>query len=186
MADSVANITYLHADRGETTSRYRFVDQLVRKYDAELRGYLLKILGNQEDASDVVQETYLKLYRLGKPEEVRYPKALLFRAASNLAMDRLKGNASRPQPTDDELVEVEDTSSNLEQRAASQEVFDYLLEIVNELPERRRQVLIMKKFSELTNQEISKSLGITRSMVEQHMTRALKHCRLRLRELGME
>ena len=182
----MAKVSYLHSSRSATAARYKFLDRLVREYDTDLKRFLLGILRNQEDVNDVAQDAYLKLYRLSKPEQIKYPKALLFRAASNLAIDRLNKRAHPSNSTELELDALPDDKPGLERVVASQEAFDYLLKIIDELPQRRRQVLVMKRFSQLTHQQISKKLGITKSMVEQHMTRALKHCRSRLRELGMD
>ena len=99
----MAKVSYLHSSRSATAARYKFLDRLVREYDTDLKRFLFGILRNQEDVNDVAQDAYLKLYRLSKPEQIKYPKALLFRAASNLAIDRLNKRGHPSNSTELEL-----------------------------------------------------------------------------------
>jgi len=182
----VAKISTLHRSESDAGDVCRFFDQLVGKYDDELRRYLLKMLGNQEDAKEVAQEAYIKLYRLKNPKDIKYPKTLLFKVASNLAIDRMQQKCRIYEQNCHEFDQEVDYSANTEQQVASMEALQYIAQIVQEMPKKRRQVLVMKKFSELTTREISCQLGITRSTVEQHITKALKYCRDRLKAKGLD
>ena len=67
-----------------------FVSRLSRGHGVQLLRYLERMLGRRDAAEDVAQETYLKLYRLSRPNEVNCPRALLFDVATKLAIDRLR------------------------------------------------------------------------------------------------
>ncbi len=57
-------------------------------------------------------------------------------------------------------------------------------EVVDELPEKCRQVFILRKFRDYDQQQIADELSISRRMVEKHLQKALSHCRTRLQALG--
>lgn len=159
----------------------RFVSDLVECFDKELKGYLCRLLGDRDDAAEVAQDAYLKLYRICKPDEVRNPKALLYRTATNLAMDKISHRAKHAAIAQIEEDDYEvNRALSPEQDATSDRALQLLNRVVGELPPRRRQVLVMHKFMGMTHPEIAASLGISRSMVEQHMTRALAYCRERM------
>lgn len=170
---------------GQTTRRAEWVSRLVQKYDKALRTYLYRLLRSEADAEDVAQESYVKLYRLTQPDEVRYPRALLFRTATNLAINRLAGWKRDKMVTMDpsELDALGSLQWSAETSAMYGEAVHELSLIIRSLTPRTRQVLVLHRFLGMTNQEIADELGITHSTVEQHMTRALAQCRQRMNKL---
>lgn len=166
-------------------ARDDFVSGLFEQFHGPLTRHLRRLLPTDADVEDVAQESYLKLYRLLKPETVRNPRALLFKTATNLAMDRLVGISRSCERIVDgwDVDGLPRSDPSPERLAATDEALVALKLILEELPPRRRQVIVMHKVMQMTHREIAKELGITRSMVEQHMTRALLHCRRRWEEL---
>ena len=156
-----------------------------RDHDGALRAFLTRLLGSDADAAEVAQETYLKLHRLNAMEQVTHPKAFLFRTAVNLAKDRIKRRkrAVRGAETLDVVTLLPDRAPSAERRVLGRQALELLNQALRELPPRRRQVIVMHKMMDMSHQEIADKLGISRSMVEQHMTRALAHCRKRLRHI---
>ena len=59
-----------------------------------------------------------------------------------------------------------------------------LIDAVNDLPPRCREVFLLSRFDALTNGQIADRLGITRNMVEKHIIKAMVHCRRRLDAAG--
>lgn len=178
---STSNVAYLRRD----PERDAFVSGLFEQFHGPLRRFLRRLLPTDADSEDVAQESYLKLYRLSRPAMVRNPRALLFKTATNIALDRLAG-MSRASETFVEDWDLDGLPSRLptpDRSVASEEALASLQRVLEELPPRRRQVIVMHKLMQMTHREIAEELGITRSMVEQHMTRALLHCRRRWAEI---
>ena len=167
---------------GQTTPRAEWVSRLVKNYDTALRTFLYRLLRSRADAEDVAQDSYLKLYRLARPGEVRYPRALLFRTATNLAIKRLAGWERDKLVTMDpmDLDGLGGRQWSAETAAMYGEAVHELSLTIRSLTPRTRQVLILHRFLGMTIQEIADELGITHSTVEQHMTRALALCRQRM------
>jgi len=177
----VATVTYLRGGQ----SRDAFVAGLFEQYHEPLKRYLRRLMPTEADAEDVAQESYLKLFRLCKPSSVRNERALLFKAATNIAMDRLAGAQRVTEPGTEEWNPdgLPSDTPTPDRVAASEEALEALGKVLRELPPRRRQVIVMHRLMQMTHREIASELGITTSMVEQHMTRALLHCRRRWEEL---
>ena len=167
---------------GQKTPRAKWLTRLVQKNDSALRAFLYRLLRSEADAEDVAQESYLKLFRLTRPDEVRYPRALLFRTATNLAIKRLAGGERDKlvvmDPLDLDALGSQQWSA--ETAAMYGEAVHQLNLTIKSLTPRTRQVLILHKYLGMTNQEIADELGITHSTVEQHVTRALAQCRQRM------
>ncbi len=79
-----------------TRHREKSFAGLFKRYDSALRRYLARFLPNEHDAAEVAQEAFLKVYFVGD-ERVEFPRAFLFKTASNLAIDRIRQDRSRRQ-----------------------------------------------------------------------------------------
>ncbi|MGH8672056.1 MAG: RNA polymerase sigma factor [Burkholderiales bacterium] len=66
-----------------------------------LLAYFRVKLGCSEEATDLAQETWLRLARIARPESIANPRAYIFRVAENLVIDQLRKRLSRPAPNQD-------------------------------------------------------------------------------------
>jgi RNA polymerase sigma-70 factor (ECF subfamily) len=163
------------------------IDNLFRCYSDALKSFIAKRLHCEHEAADVVQETFIRLLRVdskeqGRVEQMQSPKAFIYKIASNLAIDRLrqKQALSKHECSDVEIEDIEDLQPTLFRVVDSEERLRQLLVVVEELPSKCRKVFILHKFKQWSYQEIADKLRISRSMVEKHMMKALKHCDERL------
>ena len=183
--DSMGTVINILQARGSTAD---FVSRLSRAHGAQLLRYLERMLGRKDVAEDVAQEAYLKLYRLSRPNEVNCPRALLFDAATKLAIDRLRKMRAEARSTgaEAEMNEVADESPRPDRRALLDEAMQRLTHIIEELQPSLRQVFVMRFVTQMPRQEIADKLHITVGAVEQRLTRALTHCRQRLAAHGID
>ena len=88
--------------RGDTSA----FDVLVPRWDRKIQGAIYRIMGSEEEARDLCQETLLKAYRaLGTfKKEARF-SSWLYQIALNVCRDRLRRREGRPQVSLDELIE---------------------------------------------------------------------------------
>lgn len=157
----------------------------IERYYDELTAFVVGKVGCPVLAADIVQETYIRI-ATGQPmEPVANPRAFLYRVAGNLAIDRFRQDRARGQYVvagplpEDIAADVPSAETILIQK----ERLRLLLAAVDELPPRCRQVFVMRKIELKSQAEIAESLGISRSMVEKHIRRALLHCLERLGEV---
>lgn len=138
-------------------------------------------VGDSEVAADLVQEVYLRLPKiaapLATPDEAQ---AYLLRMAINAALNHLKLEGRRAElltgVTD--LHEAAERSPEEVVLVADQvRVIDAAL---RELPEKCRQMLYMSRVEGMTHAEIACRLGVSRSLVEKYLIKAILHCRSQL------
>lgn len=158
-----------------------FVESVFRDHEGALFGYLFALLKNRQDAEEVKQEVFLHLLQRPSSESIRNPKAFTYRIARNLALNRIRyRNVRRIEdngPTDDEPI----SPTVLPERAIeSRQELGRLIAVVEGLAPRCREVFILHKFHEMSYAEISKKLGISKSMVKKHLRRALSQCLTKL------
>jgi RNA polymerase sigma-70 factor (ECF subfamily) len=148
---------------------------LVEQYAPTLYRVAFSVLRNGADAEDAVQEAFLRVLRHRDTlEEVRDQRVWLIRIVWNIVLDRKRRAKTRPE-TDDisELARVlPATGLSAEERAAAAEHHGQVLELVDRLPAKEREVLVLSAFEELSSVEIAAVLGITESSVRSRLFRA--------------
>ncbi len=151
----------------------------MQQHEPALRAYLRGRFPDLRDIDDVVQETYIRVLRLKEHGSVRSPKAFLIATARNLAVDVFrKGNAT---PVDslailDDFPVVEDRNETVGAFSHEQEL-QLLDEAVQNLPEKCRQIIILKKIEGLSYEEIELRLGISRNTISAQLTIGVMKCR---------
>jgi RNA polymerase sigma-70 factor (ECF subfamily) len=143
---------------------------------------LTRKLGSADLASDVLQETYLRLEGMDELGSVRSPKAYLFRIALNIANDRRRTESRRLTAQEvDCLLDIPDDRPSPAREIEYRSEFDVLKRAIAELPERRRQVLTLSRIEGVPNREIAERLGVTVRTVETDLKQAIEHCADRLK-----
>jgi RNA polymerase sigma factor (sigma-70 family) len=163
-----------------------FVNQ-VFQHRAALHRYLGKLTSGAEDIEDLVQETYVRMYALPDFHLVESPKALLFRIAHNLAVERARRHKAQATDTvaDLEALTVFSEEAPPEEQTDARHRFESFCAAVERLPPICRRVFVLRKVHKLSHAEISEVLGVSESTIEKHVAKGLVRCREYLRELGL-
>jgi RNA polymerase sigma-70 factor (ECF subfamily) len=144
--------------------------------------FALRLTCDVHSAEEIVQETFLRAWR--KREHIRNPGATrvwLFRIAVNVWKDlsrrrRLPIESAGPLPEDAAGV-----GPPPDRIAANHEEVQLVIEIMDSLPARQRQVLYLSAIEELKRAEIARVLGISADAVKANLSLARKAMRRRLR-----
>jgi RNA polymerase sigma-70 factor (ECF subfamily) len=145
--------------------------------------YALKITGDEDDANDLVQETYLKAFRFfDKFEKGTNCKAWLFRILKNSYINDYRKNAKEPNKVDYEDVQNfyeniqpnEISTNHFEQDAFSKLLDDEITKVMSTLPEDFRTVIILSDIEGFTYEEISDFVDIPVGTVRSRLHRARK------------
>jgi len=133
----------------------------------------------QQDIEDVAQEAYLRAYVAEQRQSIEQPKAFLFRVAKNLALTRLSRKSRRITDYIEEAGEsvVMDTSPASDEELEAQQSFGLYCEAVAALPEKCRQVFLLRKVHGLSHKEIGERLGLSISSVEKYLREGILACR---------
>lgn len=142
---------------------------LYYRYTDKIRNFLVK-LRLDFHTDDIIQETFITVWRKRKEIDASLNfSAYLFTISRNLALKSLKQELYTSISESDISFDTED-----EESFRIRETFYRALEAsIEKLPERPRQVLILKRIKGRSTEEIALELGISKSTVENHMNRAL-------------
>ncbi len=155
-------------------------NSLFRKYHNKLFGFAFSLLKNREDAKEIVQEAFCRIWiKRHEMDSSKNFKSFLFTMSYNLIVDQL-----RLRLKDQEYRKY--ICSCFTQEVHNHTTVDY--EIINgkvqlaveELPEKRKQVYILSRENGLSQKEIADKLGLSVKTVENQINLSLKHIRLRL------
>ena len=157
-------------------------DRLIRHYGTTVLKIASHYLGNTEDARDVSQEVFLKLYKhLGKFDPRRPFEPWLYRLTMNTCRDFWKRNGRRRSLEDSDAPEsIADCrkDGNPFRRLRIREERELIQLALTRLPEKEREAIILRDLEELSTSEVAEILGSSESTVRSQISRG----RLRMKE----
>lgn len=161
------------------------LDELIGRKTKPLLQLCQRILGDVEEARDVVQVTFFKVWEnRHKFDEKWSPNTWIYRIASNLAIDHLRSRKSREksnEPVRQHLMHVlgpwaESDLSRLHQG----EIAHIFRELSAGLSEKQRMTFLLREVEGLSSQEVAEILACRESTVRNHLFNARKHLRREL------
>lgn len=161
-------------DRAETSSHAEVV-ALVEEYSTTLYRVAYSVTRNAGEAEDVVQETFLRVLRhKEKLRDLRDPRVWLVRIAWNLVLDRKRRSKTRPETQDiEELARVLPAGGmRADDALISAQRHARILHLIDQLPAKEREVLVLSAIQELSNAQIAAILNTTESTVRSRIFRA--------------
>jgi RNA polymerase sigma-70 factor (ECF subfamily) len=171
--------------------------QLVRRYGGRLLAVTRRLLREEEDARDAVQEAFLSAFKsIGRFEAQARLSTWLHRIAVNAALMKLRSKRRRPETSIEELLPgfVEDGHmaeppqpwrEGADTLVARRETRDWVRGRIDELPESHRTVLVLRDIEELDTTEVAELLDISPGAVKTRLHRARQALRSLLdRDLG--
>ncbi len=169
------------------------LNDLMDRYAKRLFHYLVRSLQNEDDASDLAQETFVRVYQnRARFDPNQKFTTWLYAIASNLVRDRYRWRSRHPQVSLDAENEQTETAFK-ESLSASDLAPDEQLQMsehsaavaqaVAALPEELRQPLILAVYQELSQAEIAQILNCSVKAVETRIYRARQRLRMALAQL---
>ena len=156
----------------------RWLLEHVMPHEPVLRAWLAARFGAQVEIDDLVQEAYGRLLRAYAGGTVVSPKAFLFHAARNLALNHIR-HRSYTHPaglTETEASGVLDSAEGVPESVARAEDVQLLIAAIQSLPERCRQIFTLRKIYGLSQREIAARLGISENTVEVQGSIGIRKC----------
>jgi len=177
----------------EPTTSIGAVDQTrwfsaeVQPHDSSLRAYLRGAFPSVADVDDVVQESYLRVWKTHAAHPIRSAKAFLFTVAKRVALNvvRKKGNAPFVSLGDSAALRVIQDRPDAADTLCEQEKIDLLADAVMTLPSRCREIIILHKLQGLPQKEVAARLGVAERTVESQTRIGVKRCLAFLQQRGV-
>jgi len=157
----------------------RWLTEEVQPFDLPLRAYLSRSLPSQADVDDLVQDTYVRLLKAKGKGSIRHIKGLFFAIARNLVHDffRQKNDANVVPITESGVIPVFlSNDESLVEGVCRREELALLSDAFNSLPERCREVIMLRKIKGLSQREIAELLGIAEHTVESLAAKGVRRC----------
>lgn len=152
-----------------------FTDE-VQPHEVALRNWLRVRFPTISDRDDLVQESFLRVWRARTKGPVVSVKAFLFATARNLALDVLDRRLPEADLGESGVSFVIDVNSNTAETVARAQEFELLKEALQSLPERCREVFTLRRLHGFSQKEIAARLGISEKTVEAQNSIAMHKC----------
>lgn len=151
------------------------VHDMYVEYRAELCQYVMKSVGvGKAEAEDVVQAAFAKVSQLDL-ETIRNGRAFLYKTCRNIAVDVQRRSQVRQKHVDSFV----DTDGGIDQLAPERIVdgrrdLKIVSQVLWQMPQKRRRILIMSRFDGLSYAEIARRENLSETVVRKHVSKALR------------
>lgn len=152
---------------------------LFRKYSGRLYRFAIGYLKSETEAEELVQEVFTIIWekRANLKEELSF-KSYLYTIALNIIRKHFRTKAYLSEYF--KAGNITDLDMQTSQKITYDSLHKYITELVNQLPDRRKEIFMRSRFAGLSIKEISEELKISHKTVENQLTDALKFIRANL------
>ena len=174
-------------------------EMLLTEHQDAIYAYARSLARHREDAEDIAQETFLRLWRSREDIEVDSARYWLLRVCRNLCLDRHRRKQVRSRARDhseravvgietaeddgrERSLEVSDLGGGALQTETSLDI-QRLVQAMEELPEPHRSIMLLREVQDLAYDEIAETLELSLSAVKVYLHRARKKIRAAFPEL---
>lgn len=142
-----------------------------------------RMLGDEEDARDVVQESFIKMWqKINSYKETEKFTGWMYRIVSNTAIDRMRAVKRHPRVSIDDiqgrLVLLTDDSDH--RRLENKEAGELIRMMTEDLPEKQRIIFSLRELEGLSSEEVEAVTGFSEDIVKSNLYHARKAIRERL------
>ncbi len=150
---------------------------LVEQYQAYAFKLAFRIVCNEEDAKDVVQESFIKIWRnISNYNASTKFTTWMYKIVTNSAIDLYRKNTRHSAISLDEsigiVLEAEQDSTNKNQ--SNRELSILIKKMADDLPEKQRLVFVLRDLQEMDSREVQEILEISETMVKSNLYHARK------------
>ncbi|MDZ7263325.1 MAG: sigma-70 family RNA polymerase sigma factor [candidate division KSB1 bacterium] len=176
-------------ERFQNGDLYAF-DLIVKRYKNQLMNFVYRFLGNAEEAEDLVQETFLRVYRNRRAyQKVAKFSTWIYTIAGNLAKTELRKRKRRKFFSISDLgynekdYDISDEAFNPEKDVDSRMKEEIIHREINDLSPKFREVILLRDVQQLSYEEISQIVDIPLGTVKSRVNRGRLKLQERLKSL---
>ncbi|MCW1734359.1 RNA polymerase sigma factor [Anaerorudis cellulosivorans] len=161
-------------------------EKLFERYHKKLYAYLMRLLDSKEDAEEIVQESFIKIWEKREEFIEGYSfDAFLFKIAKNTFLNFTREKVNRRVFEDHFQLINEVESGKTDDYVIFKETREIIRLIIEGMPPRRREVFMMRKVEGLSRKEISEKLGISVITVDSQLLKANTYLKDELKKYGL-
>lgn len=165
-------------------SEQQVLEALAAQFGGVLLQFFQRRISDRQEAEDLVQEVFVRLLKRGNIADLQDLRGYLFETAASVLMDRARKRVSRhsnEHVSFDPLAHADEEFS-ADRVLMGEEALTCASRALLELPERVRTVFILRRLEGMRYQDIAQRLGISLSLVEKQMARAVAYLTQRMGE----
>ncbi|MBX3045853.1 MAG: RNA polymerase sigma factor [Anaerolineales bacterium] len=157
-------------------------ESLVDAHSGELFGYLWRLLGDEAEAEDCLQDTYLRAYKAYERATADNLRAWLYKIATNTARTRLQRNGRRDHRQTELHEQLASGEARVEAQVQQRISLAAVRAAVSGLPRQQQAALLLRKYQGLEYAEVAAALGCSEPAARAHVYQALKKLRTQFSE----
>ena len=161
-------------------------DILVGRYKNRLYSYLFRLLGNESEAEEFAQETFVRAYmHADKYKTIARFSTWLYTIATNLVRNRIRNIKRRPKTIsmwtedsggeDGRWVDIKDESPNPEDTMDRKRLQEMIQEAIEKIPSKYRPSFVLREINGLSYEEIAATTGLKLGTVRSRINRGRMH-----------
>jgi len=169
-------------------------EELVKRYQQRVYNTTYRMLGSPEDASDMAQETFLRVYHnLPKFRENSSFSTWLFKIATNICRDylrkekrdftRMSYEENFTERHNSSILDIPGENESPEEISVRLEIQKEVQKLINNLPYEYKEVIILREFQGFSYEEMANILEISIGTVKSRLSRARENLRQDLKKL---
>jgi len=162
-------------------------EKIFERYSKQLFQFSLSYLKSEAVAEDIVQEVFIKIWNSRSDIKTNTSfQSYLFTITLNSVRKYFNQLSRLNEVKHDIIFESSGYKPDFDDKSNYQFMLDKLEELINQMPEKRREVFIKKKLEAKSLKEISEELDITPKTVEYHITEAMRFLRSEFEKLQVQ
>ena len=161
-------------------------NEIYVRYYSKLRSYVLKFVKVPQYAEDIVQDAFLKIWEIRESiDPEKYFSGYLFTITRNLVFKFFKQAANNTDVIDEVIISITSSESDVGKVIEWKELGNEIQKAIMMLPPKRKEVFLLCKEEQMSYDEVSAKLGISRNTIKEHMVLAMKSIKesLKMHEL---
>jgi len=153
----------------------RAFERLFDRHHKKLYVFLYRLLNSKEDAEEILQDTFIKIWEKREEFIEGYPfEFFLYTIAKNAFLSLNRKRVNRKIAEDYLHIFAEVTSNHTEEYVIFKETKAIIDAIINDLPPKRKEIFLLRRIEGFSRQEIADKLGISVITVDSQLLKANK------------
>lgn len=171
----------------------RAFEELMRKYERRIYGFVVRMVRNEETAVDLTQDFFIKIYTVLDKYNFEYKfSTWAYRICYNLVIDHIRKHQAQVDSLDDDSVSSRDMleSDNVSREdgfraLARAETRDYVWRVVDQIPLKFRELILLRYIQDLKYEEIAEIMSLPVGTVKNRIFKAKEILKQEMEQDGM-